>query len=174
MQRFVLITGCSGGGKSTLIAELARRGHTTIAEPGRRIVHAERAVGGTALPWVDMAAFATRAVQMSRADLAGAADLPGRVFFDRGLIDAALALRMAGGAGSDDRELAAAYGPVVFVTPPWPDILTPDPDRQMDRDAALAEYRGLTRLLPALGYTPVMLPMVSPGERADFVLDRLS
>jgi predicted ATPase len=35
MNRFVVISGCSGGGKSTLLAELGRRGHTVI---GRRIV----------------------------------------------------------------------------------------------------------------------------------------
>ena len=38
MDRFVVITGCSGGGKSTLLDELGRRGHATIEEPGRRIV----------------------------------------------------------------------------------------------------------------------------------------
>jgi predicted ATPase len=30
MNRFVVISGCSGGGKSTLPAELARRGHAVV------------------------------------------------------------------------------------------------------------------------------------------------
>jgi predicted ATPase len=38
LDRFVVISGCSGGGKSTLLAELARRGYRTVEEPGRRIV----------------------------------------------------------------------------------------------------------------------------------------
>jgi predicted ATPase len=38
VDRFVVISGCSGGGKSTLLAELARRGHAVVEEPGRRIV----------------------------------------------------------------------------------------------------------------------------------------
>ena len=50
LSRFVLISGCSGGGKSTSLDELARRGHQTGLEPGRRIVHDELARGGTALP----------------------------------------------------------------------------------------------------------------------------
>lgn len=29
-SRHVVITGCSGGGKSTLLAELARRGHAVV------------------------------------------------------------------------------------------------------------------------------------------------
>ncbi|HEY5105435.1 MAG TPA: AAA family ATPase [Caulobacteraceae bacterium] len=45
----MVISGCSGGGKSTLLAELGRRGHATIEEPGRRIVReeltGERALG---------------------------------------------------------------------------------------------------------------------------------
>ena len=35
-----VISGCSGGGKSTLLMELARRGHAVVDEPGRRIVQA--------------------------------------------------------------------------------------------------------------------------------------
>ena len=38
MDRFIILSGCSGGGKSTLLAELARRGFATVEEPGRRIV----------------------------------------------------------------------------------------------------------------------------------------
>ncbi len=40
-NHLVVISGCSGGGKSTLLAELSRRGHMTIEEPGRRIVAEE-------------------------------------------------------------------------------------------------------------------------------------
>jgi len=32
-DRFVVLSGCSGGGKSTLLAELARRGHSVVEEP---------------------------------------------------------------------------------------------------------------------------------------------
>ncbi len=80
MDRFVVISGCSGGGKSTLLAELARRGLAVIAEPGRRIVRAELQCGGRALPWVDPVAFARRAVAMSLADRATAAAADGWVF----------------------------------------------------------------------------------------------
>ena len=33
-----MISGCSGGGKSTLQEELGQRGYATVEEPGRRIV----------------------------------------------------------------------------------------------------------------------------------------
>ena len=50
MNRFVVISGCSSGGKSTLIAELSRRGYAVVEEPGRRIVKEEMARNGLALP----------------------------------------------------------------------------------------------------------------------------
>ena len=50
VNRFVVISGCSSGGKSTLIAELSRRGYAVVEEPGRRIVKEEMARNGLALP----------------------------------------------------------------------------------------------------------------------------
>ena len=44
MNRFVVISGCSSGGKSTLVVELGRRGYAVVEEPGRRIVKEELAV----------------------------------------------------------------------------------------------------------------------------------
>jgi hypothetical protein len=92
VDRFVVISGCSSGGKSTLIAELGKRGYGVVDEPGRRIVKEELARGGSALPWVDGVAFARRAIAIALADRAAAGSLDGWVFFDRGLIDAAAAL----------------------------------------------------------------------------------
>ena len=92
MEDFVTISGCSGGGKSTLLAELRRRGFPTIDEPGRRIVVEELKRNGRALPWVDAVAFARLAIEVSLADRAAAEASAPWVFFDRGLIDAAAAL----------------------------------------------------------------------------------
>src|SRR5215475_4388220 len=92
MKNFVTISGCSSGGKSTLLAEFRRRGYATIDEPGRRIVAEEMKRGGRALPWVDAVAFARRAIEVSLTDRAVANASARWVFFDRGLIDAAAAL----------------------------------------------------------------------------------
>src|SRR6516164_5896191 len=92
MEKFVTISGCSGGGKSTLLAELGRRGYLTVEEPGRRIVRQELEDDGRALPWVDPIAFARRAIELSLMDRATTEVSSSWVFFDRGLIDAAAAL----------------------------------------------------------------------------------
>lgn len=174
MNRRVLISGCSGGGKSALLVELAARGFSVVEEPGRRIVRQELAENGRALPWIDMAAFARRAIGMAIEDHVAARSQPGWTFFDRGLVDAAVALQHATG-GPMPEELIAAnrYHGQVFLTPPWPEIYDTDPERRHGFDAAVAEYDRLAEILPRLGYEIVVLPKAEIGFRADFLLQHL-
>lgn len=174
IERLVLISGCSGGGKSTLLAELNRRGYTTVDEPGRRIVKEELEGDGSALPWVNGVAFARRAVAMARADLAAAALHQGWVFFDRGLIDAAVALEHSSGEPAATTIAGHPFHRGVFLTPPWPDIYATDAERPHAYEAAVEEYHRLLKAYPALGYEAIVLPKVSVGARVDFILSSLS
>ncbi|MGL4960632.1 MAG: AAA family ATPase [Inquilinus sp.] len=175
MNRFVVISGCSGGGKSTLLAELGRRGHGVVEEPGRRIVREELESGGRALPWIDGPAFVRRAVAMALADRAAAESHRGWVFFDRGLIDAASALQhMTGEPALETLARPHPYHRRVFLTPPWPEIYGTDPERRHGLDAAIAEYERLLEAYPALGYEVTVLPKTGVAERADFVLGTLA
>ena len=174
MNRCVLITGCSGGGKSTLLAELAARGFSVVEEPGRRIVRQELEGRGEALPWIDLAAFARRAIKLSIEDHAAASQRPGWTFFDRGLVDAAAALQHATGEPlREDLLTAYRYHDRVFLTPPWPEIYENDPERKHGLEEAVAEHERISALLPRLGYNVVMLPKVPISERVDFLLQHL-
>jgi predicted ATPase len=175
LNPFVVISGCAGGGKSTLLAELKRRGHAVVEEPGRRIVREELAGDGAALPWVDAAAFARRAIAMALADQEAAARLEGWVFFDRGLVDAAAALEHATGEAVLDRlGRAHRYHSLVFLAPPWPEIYVSDPERPHGFEAALAEYERLLEAYAALDYAVCILPRAEVAARADFVLESLT
>ncbi|MGB3425866.1 MAG: AAA family ATPase [Castellaniella sp.] len=175
MNRFVILSGCSGGGKSTLLAELQRRGHTVIEEAGRRVVQAETRAGGHALPWVDMMAFLRRALEMARHDHAHAPrDSRQWVFFDRSLIDIAAALQALSGDPVLPQVQSCRYHPRVFLAPPWPEIYRQDTERRHDLEAALTEFERLQHAYPSLGYTVSLLPKVSVAERADFVLSALA
>jgi predicted ATPase len=174
MDRFVVISGCSGGGKSTLVAELASRGYAVVEEPGRRVVQEEIAVNGAALPWADGAAFARRVMAAALADRAAARRLDGWVFFDRGLIDAATALQHMTHEPTLERiGLLHRYHRRVFFTPPWPEIYATDAERRHDLDAAIAEYDRLLSVYPSLGYEVIALPKVGVSERAEFILHTL-
>ena len=174
-NRFVVISGCSGGGKSTLLIELDRRGHATVEEPGRRIVKEELKCDGSALPWIDAVAFARRTVAMALADRASAAALDGWVFFDRGLIDAAVALQhLTGEPVLTPLGQSHRYHRRVFLTPPWPEIYVTDSERRHGLNAGVAEYRRLLDVYPSLSYEVTILSKVSVHERADFVLHILA
>ena len=170
MDRFVVISGCSGGGKSSLLAELALRGHAVVEEPGRRIVRAELSRGGTALPWIDAAAFARRAVALAHADRTEAARHAGLVFFDRGLIDAAVALQHFTGEDAVTALGAARYHRRVFMAPPWREIYVEDPERRHGFDDAVAEYERLIAAYPSLGYEVVTLAKTAVAARAECAL----
>lgn len=179
MPQFVLISGCSGGGKSTLLCELRRRGCRCVEEPGRRIIAAELETGGSALPWVDPVAFAERAVAMALADRVAAesserpsSDRP--VFFDRGLVDAAAALEHASGRPILRQFANGRYYDRVFLAPPWPEIYRQDEGRKHAFAEATAEYGRLLQACAWLGYPTEMLPKASVAERADFVLARVA
>lgn len=166
MNRFVMISGCSGGGKSTLLAELARRGCAVVAEPGRRIIAEEREGDGRALPWVDAGAFSRRALAMSIADHQQATGL---TFFDRGVVDAAVAMRAT--LGEDPAAEIATYRyDALFLAPPWPEIYENDEDRRHSLETALRDYEHVRCAWIDAGYDPIALPRDTVSARADFVL----
>lgn len=174
-ERFVLLSGCSGGGKSTLLNELRARGQHVVEEPGRRIVKQALEHGGDALPWIDGAAFARRAIQMSLSDREAAQNLQGWVFFDRGLVDAASALEeLTGERVLQDLGARHRYHGKLFLAPPWREIYVADAERPHGFEAGLAEFERLERAYPLLGYEVIMLPQTTVSARADFVLAALS
>ena len=151
----VVLSGCSGGRKSTLLAELASRGFETVEEPGRKIVQQELNGAGVALPWVDLEAFARRAIDMATGDRNRVASSQGWVFFDRGLLDAAIALELATGwAASVTLSGHARFHHQVFLTPPWPEIHHRDSERQQDLKDGIAEYHRPIEAFDWLGYDP--------------------
>ena len=162
----MLITGCSGGGKSSLLEELARRGYATMPEPGRRVVREQLASGGGALPWLDMDAFMAAATERALRDRAEAVHSPNWVFFDRGLVDTGVGVDLA---SSENR-----YNATVFVAPPWPALFIQDDERRHEWKDAVAEYGRIRHRLTQASYEVSLLPRIHIAQRADFVLHRLS
>lgn len=174
MDNFVVISGCSSGGKSTLLAELSRRGFAVIEEPGRRIVRQELETGGSALPWVDPVSFLRRAIEVASADRIVATRQAGWVFFDRGIIDAVAGLQhLTRDPGLANLAEDARYHEQVFLAPPWLEIYTTDPERRHHFEEAVREYERLAVAYAAFGYKVTTLPKVGVSARADFLLTLL-
>ena len=177
MHRFVVISGCSGGGKSTLLSALQQQGHRVVAEPGLRVVQQAQESGSRALPWCDMGLFIEHIITLATADLAAAKDSPsGMIFFDRGLIDALAAWQRLHPESQslNHTPLSQCYDHCVFLTPPWPEIYEENDDRQHSLEAATAEYEHLLQVYAQLGYHIHLLPKTSVQKRVDFVLQHLA
>jgi predicted ATPase len=175
-DQFILISGCSGSGKSSLLAELARRGYRTFEEPGRQIVKEQLSIGGDALPWENVLKFVDHAIVRSMHNMILAARDNRLAFFDRGIIDAVVGLERANmpvpphyGAALEKYR----YNRKVFVSPPWSEIFCNDSERRHSFADAVDECEALESALPRLGYEVVRLPQASVAARADFVMAAL-
>lgn len=172
----VVLSGCSGGGKSTLLDALAARGYVVWPEAGRQIVREEMHLGGDGLPWADAAKFVALAASrtMDFFDAAVASERP--VFFDRSLVDLTSFLDLMGIEVPARLRRAVEiyrYRRDVFVVPPWPEIFTADAERRKSFEDACREYEALVEGYRAAGYGLVEVPRLNVEARADFVLRRL-
>jgi predicted ATPase len=176
-EKFVVITGCSGGGKSSLLGELAARGYRTFAEPGRQIVKEQTAIGRPNIIKDDPVLFGELCIARTLHRMIEAADAPGQMFFDRTHIDP---LSYYTGNPVDEpahwRRAAEVFRfhPTVFFVPPWPEIFRQDAERRHTFADGLAEYPVLLKNYRRFGYRPAVVPKESVAARADFVLRTLS
>ncbi|MDJ1008056.1 MAG: AAA family ATPase [Paracoccaceae bacterium] len=172
MLRRVLVTGCSGAGKSALVAEMAGRGYEVRREPGRRVIRAETRTGGRGLPWEDAERFARLCLKLAIADWEEAR--AGTVIFDRGVLEAALALERLGFVAEAAAALDAyGYDAPVILAPPWPELFRADTERRQGAAEAEAEFAGIEACLNRTGLAAAHLPRDSVAARADWLEARL-
>lgn len=177
MDRFFIITGGPGSGKSTLIEALVARGYRAMPEAGRAIIQDHVAIGGPALPWADRQAFAAQMLGWDMRSWREAAAKEGVTFFDRGIVDVVGYLRLCGLPVPDHLVTAARrlrYNPTVFIAPPWEAIYAPDSERKQTPEDARATFEAMAAVYPAFGYSLIPLPLASVEDRVRFVVGHLS
>ena len=175
-NQFIVLSGCSGGGKSSLLAELGRRGYAICEEAGRQVVKEQLLIGGDALPWGNLDLFLELTISRSIHHLVEAARSDAIAFFDRGIVDQVNGYRVRGleipkhllGAVEHFR-----YRETVFVVPPWREIFANDAERRHSFEDAVAMYDPLVETYEHFGYRPVVVPKMDVAARADFVLAQL-
>jgi predicted ATPase len=170
MDRFFIITGGPGSGKTTLISALD--GIHRMPEAGRAVIQEELAAGGTALPWIDPLAFAEKMLQQDIASWDAALQLDGPVIFDRGIPDIAGYLQLSEIAVPAHLAQAARerrYNRRVFIAPPWRTIFTQDAERKQTFAEAEATFRAMQTTYTELGYELIALPLAPVEERVAFL-----
>lgn len=176
IDRFVVITGGPGSGKTSLISALVAEGLRAMPEAGRAIIQDQVAIGGNALPWADRAAFAELMLAWDLRSYREAQGLDGPILFDRGIPDVIGYLQLCGLPVPEPIWKAAAlrrYRAQVFIAPPWPAIYSGDAERKQSLEEAQATHEAMLRVYVSLGYELVSLPLLPVAERVAFMLREL-
>lgn len=175
-ERFFIVTGGPGSGKSSLIDGLEHQGFARSIEAGRAVIQDQVAIGGAALPWQDRELFAELMLAWDLRSYRIAEQAAGVVFFDRGIPDVLGYLRLCELPMPQHMRNAVdvfRYSRKVFIAPPWPEIFQQDRERKQDFDEAVRTYHALAETYEAHGYELLELPRVPVAERVRFVLDRV-
>jgi predicted ATPase len=168
----VVITGGPGAGKTSLLAELASRGHATVSESARAII-AERMRGGLS-PRPDPLEFAREIERRDIEKYEQHRHRPDWVFFDRGVIEAAGMVH--GARAMSSAELKAIgdrypFHPAVFVLPPWQAIYVTDSERDQTYADAVRVHAEIVDWYKTFGYRIIAVPPASVEHRASQVID---
>lgn len=176
-DRFFIITGGPGSGKTSLLDALQSKLYQRSAEAGRGIIQQQMMIGGHALPWDDRMLFAELMLSREMHSYELAQQTHGLVFFDRGVPDVAGYLQLSGYTLPEHVRKAVEifrYNRTVFIAPPWREMYAQDRERKQDFDEAVRTYEALAATYTSNAYQLVELPQVSVNERMLFVLDHPS
>lgn len=176
-DRFHVITGGPGSGKTAIIDLLRSRGYPCSVEAGRGIIEDHVTIDGPALPWRDPMLFSELMLSWEMRSYRDAGQSAGPVFFDRGVPDVLGYLRLMNLPVPPHLHNAAIkfrYNQTVFIAPPWREIFRQDRERKQDFDEAVRTYEALAATYTSLDYRLVEIPRLPIKDRVLFLLDQLS
>ncbi len=171
-----IITGGPGFGKSVLIDLLAQKGFRIGNESAREIIAEQMISGGEALPWKNISLFEELVASQRIGFLESIPDHE-IAFSDRGLPDQVAYSWYKGKKESLFLSEAVKfynYAPLVFITPPWKDIYTNDDIRKESFEQATEIHSFIIKAYQSLGYTLIDLPLISPDERIEFIMQTIN
>ncbi|MEL0650724.1 ATP-binding protein [Algibacter sp. TI.3.09] len=172
----IVITGGPGTGKSTLINELIKRGHTCLEEISRQVILDAKKEGIDQL-------FLTNPLMFSELLLKGRqkqfvdAELFKKeiVFFDRGLPDVLAYMDFIGDECPENfiETCNKSKYHTVFILKPWEAIYTSDNERYETFDQALEIHDHLVKTYEKYDYNLIDVPFDTVENRTHFILNEL-
>ncbi len=174
-KQIFIITGGPGFGKTAMIDELRRAGYLCSGEFARELIDHQQKIGGDLLPWKNPKLFQEEILRLRQKFYESVPDQ--RIAFaDRGIPDQLAFARYKGFAASEELKQNAEnyrYAPLVFVTPPWPEIYINDAIRKETFDEAVCIHQAVLETYSGLNYQIIELPLISVSDRISFILQTI-
>ncbi len=179
-NKLIIISGCSGGGKSTLISELSKQCYAVVHEAARDIVREQLAVNGDMTPWKNPNAFCKLLIERSMEDFYRAKvmnDVLERlIFFDRSYLEGIRYSKILNKIDTNTYDSFIndlRYFDTVYMTPPWEEIYCQDEDRRHSFKKSVDDYESLLSFYPKYCYKTIELPKVDVSCRVQFILSSI-
>ena len=170
-NRFV-VTGGPGGGKTTILTALAKRGYNFAPESARRIIKNRLTAGLSPRPEPVPFAHEILNADIEKYRKINASDCP--TFFDRSVLDALFMLDAANALTLPQAERyiqAFPYNRTVFLLSPWKKIYTTDSERDQTFEQAVEVCEGLERWYRQWGYEMLEVPHCNVEKRVLFIIE---
>ncbi len=174
-KRFVM-TGAMGSGKSTILKLLQSTGLAVIEEPARQILAEQRSIGDDGVPEKNPKYFLQLMLSRAIYQFKQTQELDGNVIYDRGVPDMLAYFHLFSMSYPPAQQASKLfrYEPKVFFFPAWKEIYTTDDERKMSFELAQDFGMKVQEIYSDYGYTLINVPCVSPEERVQFIIERLS
>lgn len=176
-KNIVLLIGGPGSGKTTLIDELVKRGHTCYPEISREVTKQAQDAGIAQLFLEKPLLFSELLLEgriKQYHDAAGAGC--DTVFIDRGIPDVLAYMHYIGDSypASFDQACKEHVYTKIFYLPPWEEIYRADEERYENYDQAQLIASHLQETYEGYGYTLTEVPKDTVDNRILFILGHLS
>ncbi|GAA4301108.1 AAA family ATPase [Aestuariibaculum suncheonense] len=172
----IVITGGPGTGKSSLINELIKRGHTCLEEISRQVILEAQKEGIDQLFLTNPLLFSEQLLKGRTQQFEEAKTYSAEtIFFDRGVHDVIAYMNFIGDS-YPQHFIEACKNSIydgVFILKPWEAIYTSDNERYESFEQALQIHDHLLNTYSSYNYNLIDVPFDTIENRADYILNAI-
>ncbi|MFC3909157.1 AAA family ATPase [Legionella dresdenensis] len=180
-NKLIVISGCSGGGKTTLINELSKMGYAVVPEAATEIVNQQLNKNGQNTPWQDRGGFCKLLIEKSLDDFHRAKAMTdiydNTIFFDRSYLEGIRYYKSLNTIDSDKYDFFInnlRYFHAVYITPPWEEIYCQNETRKHSFKKSVDDFEKVVSFYLKCGYQTIELPKVDVRARVQFILSSIN